>query len=224
MKFQVGSVTVDLIDEGDRICLGVVAKAKPFEPRTLEVFGELCAKAGDGFVIDVGAYTGLFSIAAAKMGCKVIGVEPLPQNFARLVENAERNDALRPGVNFINAACADFDGDGSIAFNPRVSFTSGASLKNQKLVKTKRYGAIQTRVLTLDGWDWNDVPVAVIKIDVERAEPDVLRGARGLLARCKPALIVEVLGDDEKAAVLAAATGYRVAEQMDGRNLLLLPA
>jgi FkbM family methyltransferase len=224
MKFQVDTVTVDLLDDGDRICLGVVAKGKPFEPRTLEVFGELCAKASYGFVLDVGAYTGLFSIAAAKMGCRVIGFEPLAQNFERAIANAKRNDALRPGVNFVNAACGDFDGEGSIAFNQRVPLTSGASLKSQGLVKTKRYEAIPTRVLTLDGWNWGETPVAVIKIDVERAEPDVLRGARDLLARCKPALIVEVLGDDEKAAVLAAAPGYRVAERMDGRNLLLLPA
>jgi FkbM family methyltransferase len=226
MRFQVGSVTVDLIDEGDRICLGVVAKAKPFEPRTLEVFGELCARPNVDCVLDVGAYTGLFSIAAAKMGCRVYSFEPLPQNFDRLHENARLNgvhvDSAYPDPGEIvvcPAAIAAANGTAELRYNPRVPFTSGASL-----VRAKPAHSVALKVATcaLDRFDFADV--AVIKIDVERAEPDVLRGARDLLARCKPALIVEVLGDDERASVLAAAPGYRVAEQMDGRNLLLLPA
>ncbi len=45
-----------------------------------------------------------------------------------------------------------------------------------------------------DYWDTINMPVKLIKIDVEGAELEVLRGAEKLLAQCKPVLLIEVHG------------------------------
>ena len=65
----VGPVTVRLISEGDRI-VGSLKDRGPFEPKSLAKWAELCA--GGGTVLDIGAYTGLYAIAARLMGCRAI--------------------------------------------------------------------------------------------------------------------------------------------------------
>ena len=42
-------------------------------------------------VLDVGAYIGVYAIAAALMGMKAIAIEPHPANYARLKANAAIN-------------------------------------------------------------------------------------------------------------------------------------
>jgi hypothetical protein len=67
----------------------------------------------------------------------------------------------------------------------------------------------------------------IIKIDVEGMEPAVLEGARGVLARHRPAVYVETLDDAAFAAVAAilGPLGYR-AEARFNRDptWLFLPA
>lgn len=204
----VGPVTVRLISDGDRI-VGSLKDRGPFEPDTLAKWGELCA--GGGTMIDVGAYTGLFSISARLMGCRAIAFEPMPFNRARFKANCHLNK-VEDKIN--SEVVADQIGDAVIHYNP-IPYTSGASL-------LRRSGQpLHVKSLTIDSLQ---LPALhAIKIDVERAEPLVLAGARETLARCRPALLVEVLGEDEGQAVLAAVEGYRHVETLDTRNWLMVP-
>lgn len=206
----VGPVTVRLISEGDRI-VGSLKERGPFEPQSLAKWAELCA--GGGIVLDIGAYTGLYAIAARLLGCHAIAFEPMPVNRARFRDNADLNH-VSDKVN--SEAVSDQCGESSIGYNP-IPFTAGASL----LRKTGQFQPVRT--LTIDSL--NLPKVAAIKIDVERAEPLVLAGARETLARCRPAMLVEVLGQAEKDAVMAAVKGlgYIVVGLLDARNWLMLP-
>jgi FkbM family methyltransferase len=204
----VGPVTVRLISDGDRI-VGSLKERGPFEPDSLAKWAELCA--GGGTVVDVGAYTGLYTISARLLGCRTIAFEPMIANRARLQENARLNN-VSDKVN--SEAVSDDIGVASLAYNP-IPFTSGASLLRRKGVH------IEVPVLTIDSL--NLPKVDAIKIDVERAEPRVLAGARETLARCKPVLLVEVLGKEEGLGVLAAVEGYRHVATLDVRNWLMLP-
>lgn len=204
----VGPVTVRLISEGDRIVASLKGRG-PFEPDSLAKWAELCA--GGGLVIDVGAYTGLYTIAARLLGCWAVPFEPMPFNRARFKANCELNQ-VHDGVN--SEVVSDQVGQAMITYNP-IPYTSGASL-------LRRTGA-QLRVDSLTIDSLNLKSVHAIKIDVERAEPMVLAGARETLARCRPTLLVEVLGDDEGAAVLAAIEGYRHVATLDVRNWLMVP-
>jgi FkbM family methyltransferase len=223
MRIRVGPASVLLEDKGDRICKHMAAGAE-FEPETLEVWGRLCLASKGRVVIDVGAYSGLFTIAAALLECWPHAFEPMPRNKGRVVSNLMDNGGieLRNRAKVHEVALSDREGETVIHWNPSVpGLTSGASLVNRNL-GAQRIEALPVVVRTLDSFGFQDV--AAIKIDVERAEPEVLRGARETIARCKPTLFVEVLGEKEEAAVLQAVEGYQVAKRLDTRNWMMVPA
>lgn len=208
VSLQVGPVTVDLIGD-DRICQHVKA-GRSFEPETLEAWAQMCAAGSE--VIDVGCYSGLFAIAAAKLGCRPIGIEPLPQMRKRIAENSKLND-----VHFkvIGAAASDHAGTARIGFNAGVHLTSGASLLR------KSGAGIDVKTITLDGLKVEHL--AAIKIDVERLEAAVLRGGLRMIERHRPKLIVEFLDAEAKAAIIGLLPSYRVEAVTDVRNLILFP-
>lgn len=223
MRIAVGNAaSVILEDKGDRICRHM-ANGASFEPDTLAAWGALCLANKGRVMVDVGAYSGLFTIAAAVLDCWVHAFEPMPDNKKRIEANLMLNGGLclRNRVKLHHLALSDADGETVIHYNPAVvGMTSGASLVNAKLGK-QPIKELPVKVRTLDSFNLEDV--AAIKIDVERAEPNVLRGARETLARCKPTLFVEVLGEAEESAVLAAVEGYEVAQRLDERNWLMVP-
>lgn len=212
---------VKLITENDRICisvLGILDKAArgptPFEPESLAAWEKLCGEPG-ARVLDIGAYSGLYSLIARKAGAHVIAFEPLPRNRIRFRENAILNGFDDLKVN--SEAVSDRCGEALIMTNLAISLSSGASI-------VRKGGADRIKVQTLTIDSLNLTACSAVKIDVERAEPLVLAGARETLQRFRPALLVEVLGDVEKAAVLAAVPDfYEVSQQLDTRNWLLLP-
>lgn len=217
IAIPVGSVEVQLYTNNDRICSSIM-KGVPFEPESLEVWGDICGAGGR--VMDIGAYSGLYAIAASMMGCHATAFEPLPDNRVRFKKNAALNGV---DVKVNMEAVADRVGVLSLSVNPAVKgMTSGASLL--------RYsggapGAREIRfpvpALTIDSLGLKKLDA--MKIDVERAEPMVLAGAQETLRRLRPVLLVEVLGDAEKAAVRAAVPkSYRVKRELDGRNWLMV--
>lgn len=209
MDFPVGAATVRMIETGDRVCAHV-ASGKTFEPETLAAWAEMCGRGGT--VIDVGGYTGLFSISAALLGCRPICFEPLPANADRIRKNARLNQV---GLVLHQEAASDRLGTIAITYNPNVQgMTSGASLIRKTGIKLN----VATR--PIDALKAH--PVA-IKIDVERAEPIVLAGARETIARCRPALLVEVLDETRAEQVRQALPGYRVHAVLDVRNWMMLP-
>jgi FkbM family methyltransferase len=215
--FRAGPTFVEMMAAGDA-CVKL-ARAGSFEPESLECWAEMCSPGG--MVLDIGAYTGLFSIVAAKMGCSPIAFEPMPKHIARCRENFELNGVM---VDLRNVAVTDKTGPTTIKFNPNVAgFTSGASLIRPSggSGKGAESRPIGVAGVTVDGLGLEQC--TAIKIDVERGEPMVLAGAQEALQRLRPPLLVEVLGGGEKAAVRAAVPFYRVEREMDGRNWLMLP-
>lgn len=209
---QMGPVKVQLTARDDRI-VSHIRSGRGFEPQSRPLWGGWCAEAKSRTVLDIGAYSGLFAIAAALVGCKAIAFEPIRVNAVRALTNAALN---RVAVALHQVAVSDRSGTIDLTFNPNVAgMTAGASLIRKKGEKLK------VRTLTIDELAISDV--AAIKIDVERAEPMVLRGAAQTLALWRPKLLVEALGAEERKAVLAAVPGYELADVIDTRNLVLLP-
>lgn len=209
---NVGSAVVNLIARGDRIVLGHTTR-KSFEPETLEAWALMCAAADGGLVIDVGAYTGLFTIGARMIGAHVLAFEPMLVNLLRARENCRLN-GVDDKIN--KKAISDTTGKAELGHS-FVQYTSGASLVG------KGKASVTVDTLALD--DLGLEQLAAMKVDVERAEPLVLRGARETLKRCRPELLIEVLGDAEGDAVLQAldGLGYRHAATLDVRNWLMMP-
>jgi FkbM family methyltransferase len=213
LTIQAGSVKVDVIDEGQLV--GRVHEwGGKFEPQTLAAWATLARRGSE--VIDVGAHTGIFSIAAAKLGARPVAIEPLPFLVERIKENARLN-----GVKFYicEAAASDVAGESVLGYLAHIHHPYGASiLRKDKPDHTR----LKVKSIRLDDLKMSNV--SAIKIDVERYELSVLKGARKLIERERPAIILEVLNDRafEKITTHLGRFGYRLDRRLDRRNILMV--
>jgi FkbM family methyltransferase len=150
-------------------------------------------------VYDVGANIGWFSLLAArKVGPEgaVFAFEPSLANVVYLRMNVETNELTN--VVAIPAAVEQRDGWGS--------FSEDSSLEGH----LSSDGGSLVPLVSLDAWP--DLvgcrPPDVLKVDVEGAEADVLRGMKTLLRTAKPVLIIELHGTDAEVAEVLGSAGY----------------
>ena len=136
-------------------------------------------------VIDVGANIGLSTILLARMTERVIAFEPSPPNVAFLRRNLERNGITNVEIH----AAAASDKPGTLRFHV-AQFGAGSHVVAAGHVSSSTMPTVDVPAVTLD--DAELPPVAFIKIDAEGHEPDVLAGARRLLARDRPLIYTEV--------------------------------
>ena len=169
-------------------------------------------------VLDVGANIGFLTLIAARLAGpegRVIAFEPVPAN-ARLIR---RNVALNglQNVSVREEAAAAQDGEAVLVLAEHIG---GATLLSAGVPDDAR-GRIRVKTRSIDTLvDRGEIPApAVVKIDVEGAERDVLLGMGQVLARHRPVLLIELDGRREaevehKAAQCGAileAAGYRLA-------------
>lgn len=197
---------VKLIEDNDMVCRA--SKDGKFEPESFAVWMEYQRPGTTS--LDIGAYTGIYAIAASKAGRRCIAVEPNNKVRARLLQNMATN-----GVNFpvIKYAMSYRDEYRKLSLKPKTLLTSAGSLFESE----GEYQPVQTS--TIDRSCGNQY-ISIIKIDVEGWEQHVLFGAQETLKLWKPAVIVEVLGSREgviNTMKIAGYTGeYKV---LDKRNL-----
>jgi FkbM family methyltransferase len=125
-------------------------------------------------VVDVGANFGLWSLLAARRGCRVVAVEPVPATRALLARNAERN-GLTGRIELVGAAVSDATGTIEIAVPHGESGQASVSPDPGDAVERHAVEA-----MTLDALI-GERAVRFLKIDVEGHEPAVLRGAERVL-------------------------------------------
>lgn len=219
-KVRVGPVTVDLL-AGDGICSQISRKGD-FEPQSLAAWAEI-VKPGS-VVLDIGAYTGLYAIAAEKLGARLaMAFEPLPSLHERLGTNVKQNGCC---VILHKIALSDRAGSDWLYYSGATRLTSAATLiGNLPKVLKGRWTKVKVELQTLDWFGYSDV--SAIKIDAERAELMVLRGARETLERCRPAIIVEDLDKElreESVWSTVLPKGYELVDRKldGGRNLLFM--
>jgi FkbM family methyltransferase len=146
--------------------------------------------AGDT-LYDLGASIGFFTLIAAKIvgpTGRVWAFEPLPDSVTRLRKNLDLN--AFQNVTVVPCAVSDHSGSGRM-----VGIANRARLD---VAETEESANVS--VTTIDAWrsETDAAPPTVIKIDVEGAEIDVLRGAEETIAESLPLLLIEVhwLGPD----------------------------
>lgn len=142
-------------------------------------------------VFDVGANLGLMSVPVLKecSTCSVVSFEPSPSSLPFL-ERTRRESNYHDRWTIVGAGVAERDGEldfciGSPNDALYEGFRSGDRIAGGRTVKV--------RVTTLDA-EWQRLgrpEVSLIKIDVEGAEAGVFAGARELMERCRPAILVE---------------------------------
>lgn len=126
----------------------------------------------DDIFLDVGACNGLYTISMADQVKKVIAVEPHPANHHRLMENIGLNKINN--VEAYKLAITDSEGPVNLLGDGKEAAGHGSSTIVDEA--TTQYRAYAT---TLDNL-LEDAP-NIIKIDIEGAELQALRGAERIL-------------------------------------------
>ena len=148
---------------------------------------------------DVGANVGFYTLLLARvLGPEghVVAFEPVPRNLSFLHRHLALNGVRN--VSVIEAAVADREGVATFDEGPDPSMG--------------HLGAGRLRVRTLrldDALARGEIPVpAYMKIDVEGAEADVLRGAEGILREARPVVFLATHGPAVHAECLEILTGH----------------
>lgn len=176
-------------------------------------------------VLDVGAFIGTVAIPLAHAvhpGGEVVAFEALPEHVRLLEANAVRN-----GVSVTVVPSLVSQTTGPVTAHSYERMSSGSTWYEPAGAGTT--GALDLPVTTLDSWyddNGRGRQVALIKVDVEGMELDVLRGAVRLLAAQRPALHVEVAsfqlsrygGSLRELDRLLKAGGYRLYVNLAERN------
>src|SRR5579864_1291726 len=155
-----------------------------YESQTLGFIKRNCKQGDTAF--DLGAHLGLITVVMAQcVGPKgsVISFEPTPFTNS-ILRRTVRINGIQNVVEVRNEAVSDVNG--------RASFhdtNNEASNANSLVRGPQTHHSLEVSTIALDDFaDERNLRPAVIKIDVEGAEFDVLRGATRLIRRVRPAL------------------------------------
>lgn len=145
---------------------------------------------------DVGAnigYTSLLLAEAVGPAGRVVAFEPLPANFHRLRQNLDLN-AEGKWVEAVNAAVGDEAGSAQFLVH-----SSGAmgKLSGSAGREVQYEHELPVEIVTIDDFvlEHDRRAPNLIKIDVEGGERAVLTGMRKVLRRYRPALLLELHGE-----------------------------
>lgn len=157
-----------------------------FKDSTLEKWCEWTKHAGT--YIDVGAHTGLFTIAGLKNNKKnhLITIEPLSINFYRIITNLRLNNFDNKRATLFNMAVSDENKIVKFSTSTEWSYLS----KGGKISET----GSDVQAIKLDSLQFsnNNFTLNGIKIDCEGEDLNVLIGAKQLINIYRPNIIIEV--------------------------------
>jgi FkbM family methyltransferase len=159
--------------------------------------------------VDIGAYTGLFTLAVARANpsVRVHAFEIVPENCRALRDNCVRNGLL-------DRVSIHHAGIGTPGARMRVpAGTRGSALPDNYSSELSFDSGVEVRFVALDSLvdDVPDGARVIVKIDVEGTEVDVLRHGQRFLAELRPLILCEVLPDADAPALQALLEphGYR---------------
>lgn len=169
-------------------------------------------------VLDVGANIGVYTRFCSEfVGPEghVYSLEPVPETYTYLARNVAH--MALSNVECYNIAASDKDQEHAAMSMPE--YTSGGS--NIYEAKLSEQGDIPVKTNRLDTL-FPQLSPQLIKCDVEGHELACLEGARELIARAKPWLVVEV--SNPKTFDLLASFGYEGFVWKDGRFQAVTPS
>lgn len=183
---------------------------------------------GDGVVaIDCGANVGVHTVEWARTMYgwgEVVAFEAQEKVYYALAGNIAINNCFNATAyhGAVGAACGKLDIPVPDYFSP----SSYGSLELKQRTGTEFIGQkidyAKTRPVTMYTLDSLALPrVDFIKIDVEGMEEEVLAGAADLLARCRPAMLIEIIKSNV-AAIEATLQARGYLHYRLGINLLAI--
>ena len=165
--------------------------------------------------IDGGANFGIYTVAASKIvgdSGNVLSFEPSVESFPVLERNVKLNEFSN--VKLFNSALSSEEG---ISRLYHIDNAPNSYSLNSDSKKSTTFEEVSTK--TLDGIvNHNNIQkVDLIKLDVEGAEEEVLKGAKSLLLRDKPKVLFEI-GSRNSSNISGDPQGaWNYLKQMDYR-------
>ena len=165
-----------------------------------------------GVLIDVGANVGVYSVNLAYRRHDIfcVAFEPVSASFEWLRGNVRRNGLESRVQTICKAVGRSGGGHGRITDG---QFSGNHLIPAGGIAR----GTQATEIVSLDEWAATAGPpkVSLIKIDVEGAEFDAIIGARGLITRDKPILMVEVFAEHAQRFGRSAADVYDIFRELN---------
>ena len=157
-----------------------------YEPEALDAYLKL-VKPGM-LVFDVGGGIGFYALVAARAGANVVAFEPDPENARSFAEHVTIN-GLEERIHIIHQAVYSHTGHITLAVSEGASAHRNASVSADR--PSTRSG-FEVACTTLDDYVGSNVGPGLVKMDVEGAESDVLRGADRTIRVFRPVLLCEI--------------------------------
>jgi len=140
--------------------------------------------------IDIGANVGAYTIlASSEINAKTIAIEPVPSTFRNLIDNISINQ-MQEKVKALNIGLGSRNG--------KLQFTKSFDTVNHVATENET-DTIEVDISTLDSILLTETTPALLKIDVEGFETEVLNGAEKTLAdKTLKAIIIELNGSGQR--------------------------
>jgi FkbM family methyltransferase len=165
--------------------------------------------------VDVGSYTGLFSIIGALSGAKVIAFEPNRYVYNRMKANIERNQ-LKDLVTLNPVALGDATSY-SRSLIPRNQFYSSGFQLELSPTERDLSGWVMSEPVYVSTLDFElcdlNSSVGALKIDAEGFELEILQGGKHLLIDHKPTIFLECLSSDRLEQCISYITSLEIQIQ-----------
>jgi FkbM family methyltransferase len=143
---------------------------------------------GDLF-FDIGANVGSYTVLASATGARCMAFEPVPETYRHLMSNVMLNQLFEVQVSCYAVALGSSRGV--------LRFSTDQGTVNHVLAENEESG-ISVPICRLDEyWPRESPPLAVIKIDVEGFEWEVIQGGEQTLRQPAVAVIMEILNGQE---------------------------
>ena len=179
-KFKSFSFKMLNIAKDDGVVLKYLWRDK-YENTSLNLWYDITRD--EGFSIDIGAHTGIYSIIGSinKKLPLMVSIEPHFLNYGRLLDNLKIN-SLSAKHCYLAAASNQ---NGTLKFDASVNtyHTSGGKISEK--------GAISVNAIMIDNINFTK-KVAAMKIDTEGHEYSVLLGAQKTIQTYKPEILFEI--------------------------------
>lgn len=164
-----------------------------YEPESFEVWNKYTIPGT--ISIDIGAYTGIYSIKADKNGSNVFSFEPNTVVYERFLKNIKLNDCKN--IEAFNIGISDKESNVFLSQKESTRLTSGATVKREQTEEND----IPIAIKPLNNFHFFfKKNVSIMKIDVEGHEGSVLLGSSEIINAHKPIIIIEIF-DKNKPAV-----------------------
>ena len=186
---------------------------KYWESNSREIFAILSLSSR--IVFDIGSYTGIYALIAAKSNNKlnVFAFEPNPDLFSALQKNLKLNRIRNSKLEQI--ALDKEPGSAYLYLNHEVYTSIGSLIQTSSADKK-----ILVQKTTLDHYcKTNTIDyIDLMKIDVEGFETNILQGGLSVIEKSHPIILMEALTKEllEKQFALLSTLGYLSPLQVNG--------